>query len=34
MTKYSENPWINALLNAVVAFITALAVASCTVAVV
>lgn len=30
MARYVENPWINALINALVAFVTALSVASCT----
>lgn len=34
MARFSENRWLDALVNAIVAFITALSVASCTVALV
>lgn len=33
MGKYFQNKWLDALVNAVIAFLTALSVASCTVAV-
>ena len=32
MARYVKNDWVNALINAIVAFVTALAVASCTTA--
>lgn len=33
MGKYFQNKWLDALVNALIAFLTALSVASCTVAV-
>lgn len=34
MGKYFQNKWLDALVNAIIAFLTALSVASCTVAIV